>query len=163
MKKLSIEEAVRILENMKVKFPVPRAAETQIKRNAALEMAIKALATDINVGDKDTISRKAAIEAIDNCGCDGEDSCGKPWIYMENAVEAIEMVEPLPTAEPKKMHWKTKMSIRHINGAVCYIPKWHCPNCDLEYDSAFAQRVNFCYECGQRIEGLVDDVNEVTE
>jgi hypothetical protein len=64
MKKLSIEEAVRILENMKVKFPVPRAAETQIKRNAALEMAIKALATDINVGDKDTISRKAAIEAL---------------------------------------------------------------------------------------------------
>ena len=66
MKKLSIEEAVRILENMKVKFPVPRAAETQIKRNAALEMAIKALATDINVGDKDTISRKAAIEALKN-------------------------------------------------------------------------------------------------
>ena len=71
--------------------------------------------------------------------------------------------DALTSVEPKKMHWNKKMSIRHINGAVCYIPRWHCPNCDLEYDPAFAQRVKFCYACGQLIEGLVDDVNEVTE
>jgi hypothetical protein len=94
MKKLSIEEAVRILEDMKVKFPVPRAAETQIKRNDALEMAIKALATDINVGDKDTISRKAAIDEgmsyiNGDCFCDKEDFA-----------KYIEFIEQLPPAQP---------------------------------------------------------------
>lgn len=54
----------------------------------------------------DCISRQAAITAIDNCGCDGEDSCGEPWIYKENAVEAIEMVEPLPSAEPQIVRCK---------------------------------------------------------
>lgn len=50
----------------------------------------------------DTISRAAAIEALDKCHCGGKDENGRPWIYKENAVEAIEMVEPSPPAEP---HW----------------------------------------------------------
>ena len=54
----------------------------------------------------DLIDRQAAITAIDNCGCDGKDLCGEPWIYKENAVEAIEMVEPLPTAEPQIIYCK---------------------------------------------------------
>ena len=108
----------------------------------------------------DTISRQAVLDiALKYCP-DDDGTCSEAGSDLRNMLDEI---EALPPAEPKKMHWKTKMSIRHINGAVCYIPKWHCPNCDLEYDSAFAQRVNFCYACGQRIEGLVDDVNEVTE
>lgn len=98
MKNLSPEEAVRILENMKVKFPVPRAAETQIKRNAALEMAIKALATDINVGDKDTISRKAVTAAIEKCHkkCCREDANGDEWIHYETTLNEVESIPPAP-------------------------------------------------------------------
>ena len=139
----------------------------------------------------DTISRKAAIDiALKYCP-DDDGTCSEAGSDIRNMLDEIESLPPAETPmqellevtanrdyweaqchvyeqeieriKPKKMHWKTKMSIRHINGAVCYIPKWHCPNCDLEYDSAFAQRVNFCYACGQWIEGLVDDVNEVTE
>jgi len=42
----------------------------------------------------ETISRKLAIDALDKCHCGGKDENGSPWIYKENAVEAIEMVEP---------------------------------------------------------------------
>ena len=40
---LSQEEARKILEDMKVKIEIPKAAVTQWKRNAALDMAIEAL------------------------------------------------------------------------------------------------------------------------
>lgn len=102
MKNLSQEEAVRILENMKVKFPVPRAAETQIKRNAALEMAIKALATDINVGDKDTISRKGAIDAfntnIDELVVSGKENADAVERYINRVIDAIKQLPPTQLA-----------------------------------------------------------------
>ena len=43
MKKLSQEEAVKVLEGMKVKIEIPKAAVTQWERNTALDMAIEAL------------------------------------------------------------------------------------------------------------------------
>ena len=43
MKELSLKEALKILEDMKVDIPVPKAAVTQHKRNCALDMAIEAL------------------------------------------------------------------------------------------------------------------------
>ena len=127
------------------------------------------VATDNNVATKvgtnlaevgtDCISRQQAIDEgmsyiNGDCFCDKEDFA-----------KYIEFIEQLPPAQPERIrgHWNKKMSIRHINGAVCYIPKWHCPKCDLEYDPYLAQQVNFCYACGQWIEDLVDDVNEVTE
>lgn len=40
---MTTEEAIKILEDMKVNFPVPKAAVTQIKRNIALDRAIDVL------------------------------------------------------------------------------------------------------------------------
>lgn len=54
----------------------------------------------------DLISRQAAINAIDECYCGGEDSCGEPWVYKENAIEAIQMIEPIPSAEPDIIYCK---------------------------------------------------------
>ena len=56
--------------------------------------------------NNELISRQAAINAIDECYCGGEDSCGEPWIYKENAVEAIQMIEPIPPAEPQIIRCK---------------------------------------------------------
>lgn len=47
MKKLKSEEAITILNDMKVKIPVQKATATQIKRNVALDMAISALEKQI--------------------------------------------------------------------------------------------------------------------
>lgn len=43
MKSLSQEEAIAILNDMKIDIPVPKAAVTQRKRNVALDMAISAM------------------------------------------------------------------------------------------------------------------------
>lgn len=43
MSKLSTEEAIKILEDMKIDIPLPKAAVTQIKRNIALDMAVDVL------------------------------------------------------------------------------------------------------------------------
>ena len=92
------------------------------------------------------ILRQAAIEALDKCHCGGKDENGRPWIYKENAVEAIEMVEPLPPAEPKKGKW-----ILDRSGAYC------CSKC-MEPCAGYVMmkpRDKFCKMCGSR--------NEVTE
>ena len=108
----------------------------------------------------DCISRQSAIDALKRKQDDGKGDLSR--FYNTIIQHDIEAIMQLPPADEPK-HWIQKMHTKEISGAVCYIPKWHCPNCDLEYDPAFAQRVNFCYACGQLIEGLVDDVNEVTE
>lgn len=43
MKSLSLKEAQKLLEDMKVDIPLPKAAVTRNKQNLALDMAIKAL------------------------------------------------------------------------------------------------------------------------
>ena len=96
----------------------------------------------------DLISRQAAIDAIDECYCGGEDSCGDPWIYKENAVEAIEMVEPSPSAEPKRGKW-----IKTARWGRVY----YCDQCRnyLDFDGVNAGRgsTNYCPNCGCRMDG----------
>ena len=96
----------------------------------------------------DLISRQAAINAIDECYCGGEDSCGEPWIYQENAVEAIQMIEPILSAEPKRGRW-IKLDMHrgmadHKCTACeqeCYVPTCmgepmyaYCPNCGAKME-----------------------------
>ena len=155
MKSISPEEAIAILNDMKIDFPVPKAAVTQRKRNVALDMAISAMSCSEIPNSSDTISRKAAIEAIDNCECDGEDSCGQPWIYKENAVETIEMVEPLPPAQPERIkgHWIDAV-IPNDNGGL---PVQVCDQCNTFFPLAYTGGGHsFCPHCGA-------DMREVTE
>ena len=110
------------------------------------------LGTNLAEVGKDLISRKAAINAIDECYCGGEDSCGEPWIYKENAVEAIQMIEPIQIAEPKRIRGKWIKTARW--GRVYY-----CDQCRnyLDFDGVNAGRgsTNFCPNCGA-------DMREVT-
>ena len=64
MKKLKSEEAIATLRDMKVDISVPKAAVMQTKRNVALDMAIDALKCSEIPNSSDTISRQAAIEAL---------------------------------------------------------------------------------------------------
>ena len=91
----------------------------------------------------DLISRQAAIDALDECYCGGEDSCGEPWIYKENAVEAIQMIEPMPPAQPKRGKW-----ILDRSGAYC------CSECMEPCATYFMMkpRDKYCKMCGSRNE-----------
>lgn len=51
MNKLSTEEAIKILEDMKADIPVPKAAVTQIRRNIALDMAVDVLSNCLKISN----------------------------------------------------------------------------------------------------------------
>lgn len=65
MKNLSRKEAMEILNGMKVKIEIPKAAVTQNKRNAALDMAINALNCSEIPNNSDTIYRQQAIDVLE--------------------------------------------------------------------------------------------------
>ena len=91
----------------------------------------------------DVISRRKAIDALDKCHCGGRDENGDPWIYKENAVEAIEMVEPILSAQPKRGKW-----ILDRSGAYC------CSEC-MEPCATYVMmrpRDKYCKMCGAKME-----------
>ena len=100
----------------------------------------------------DLISRKAAIDAIDECYCGGEDSCGEPWIYKENAVEAIQMIEPIQPAEPKRIrgHWIPVTNGR--GGHECDLCHEYAPS----FESGNEYLSRFCPNCGADMRGEKD-------
>ena len=92
MKTLKPKEAITILAEMKINSSIPKAAVTQIKRNAALNMAIDALLKCSEIpNDSDTISRQAAIDAVDKLS-------DEPIGYLEAAMDVL---ADLPSAEPE--------------------------------------------------------------
>lgn len=96
MKSLSQKEAIAILSDMKIDIPVPKAAVTQRKRNAALDMAISALSCSEMPNSSDTISRQAAIDALDK----RFDS-----IPMEQTTEILQLrkdLRELPPPQPER-------------------------------------------------------------
>ena len=104
-------------------------------------IAATELSTNLAEVGTDCISRQAAIKAIDECYCGGEDSRGEPWIYKENAVEAIQMIEPIPPAEPQIIrckdcnHWtKQKDSLQGrcalIGMGIYPTSNWFCGNAE---------------------------------
>ena len=108
MKNLSRKEALEILNGMKVKIKIPKAAVMQNKRNAALDMAIEALKySEIPNSSTDCISRQAALDAMetwDKFGCDpdgklvryDDDKHYIPYVHYEDMVHAI---KHLPSAQ----------------------------------------------------------------
>ena len=64
MEKLMLEEAIAIIQYMKIDIPVQNATEMQIKRNVALDMAIDALIRSKKSNCSDSIGRQAAIDAM---------------------------------------------------------------------------------------------------
>ena len=107
------------------------------------EVAQQNLQPTCNQLATDTISRAAAIDALDKCPCGGKDENGRPWIYKENAVEAIEMVEPSPPAEPKRE--TATVSVGKSKGGVTM---WYeCAACGEPVD----QGDTFCSGCGRRL------------
>ena len=93
MKKLSQEEAEKVLEDMKVKIEIPKAAVTQWERNTALDMAIEALKYSEVPNSSDCISRQAAIDAV----IKRDANCG---------IDSAEVLKSLPSAQPEIIRCK---------------------------------------------------------
>ena len=98
MKKLSQEEAAKVLEDMKVKIEIPKAAVTQWKRNTALDMAVEALKYSEIPNSSDCISRQAAIDMFQHLAYDDWNQ-GASTTWANAYSEAAEMVRELPFAQ----------------------------------------------------------------
>lgn len=98
MKNLSIGEAVKILEDMKVKIEIPKAAVTQWERNAALDMAIESLSCSESPNSSDLISRQAALDGVKTL----HDVAWKNWHEPTlSANVVLDMIGELPSAQPE--------------------------------------------------------------
>ena len=92
----------------------------------------------------DCISRQQAIDALKGCYCGGEDSCGEPWIYEDNAIKAVEQLPPI---QPKRGKW-IKISPANI---------YECSECGKSVMTSDICAYDFCHGCGAKME------SEVTE
>ena len=107
------------------------------------------LGTNLAEVGTDLISRQDAINALDECYCGGEDSCGEPWVYKENAVEAIQMIEPIPSAEPKRGKWICTGFPDESWGMM-----YECSICgNHDYGG------NYCSYCGAKMEDSEDETD----
>ena len=133
------DKAIQLLERLQD----PEPYEPMLTKDAydAIQMAIDALSAD-----GDTISRKAAVDAINHelrCGA-VIDQCG-----LETAHD---LIEELPPAQPQR-----------IKGRWIYHPEigwgetWLCDQCGEKTSSTVMgkPRANFCPHCGA-------DMREVT-
>lgn len=101
MKNLSRKEAAKILEDMKVKIEIPKAAVTQWKRNIALDMAVESLSCSEFPNSSDLISRQAAIDAVEesrrlNHHQDGKAACAHEYEHRH----FLKILKDLPSAQP---------------------------------------------------------------
>lgn len=90
----------------------------------------------------------AAIEAIDDW--DGEYSLGRKKILIRDAIMALPAAD---TVVAKHGHWiKWRETVADCMGIAC-VPHYRCSECNLEYDPYDAMRINFCHNCGAKMDG----------
>lgn len=144
MKNLSPEEAIAILNDMKIDIPVPKAAVTQKKRNVALDMAISAMSCSEIPNSSDCISRQAAIEEIKEI---------YEWHDNVTKERIIEHFEQLPPAQPERIkgHWIDAV-IPNDNGGL---PVQVCDQCNTFFPLAYTGGGHsFCPHCGADMRGV---------
>ena len=152
MKTLKSEEAITILEDMKVNISIPKAAVTQIKRNAALNMAIDALLKCSEIpNDSDTISRQAAINAADRADYTG--------LAVEDVKkvtdEVVKELKQLPSAQPESLTDKEQRIFLAAMGReekVCKQVDDECRDCREPYEDSL---VHICKEIKRKVKGAL--------
>lgn len=83
----------------------------------------------------DTISRAKAIKALSTI------TMYKGSIPYNTAVMRIEQ---LPSAQPKRAKWERHYSRPGVFADLC----WHCSACGYKSSDGWANKFNFCPNCG---------------
>lgn len=149
MKSLSPEEAIAILNDMKIDIPVPKAAVTQRKRNVALDMAISAMSCSEIPNNSDTISRQAAIKILHEALDAADQIADVPFGVYQNYRDKM---NELPSAQPEHIrgHWICDRSWSEgVGMGESYGHYWKCDKCGhLEQGDWGECGCNFCSNCG---------------
>ena len=106
----------------------------------ATEPTIQTVATDTNVGD--TISRQAAIDAVNNAFDRETLLTGFVRSIAVRAIRDMPTVQP----EPHEGHW--------IEGGIYRdVIECNCSECGQLMTTAATVRMNFCPNCGAKMKG----------
>lgn len=97
--------------------------------------------------DPDTISRKAAINAIEKaCETCSKENYGV--VICNSIIHLLNVLPPSPTPIIPKGHWIRWYETLEDANCVEHIPKCKCSECGTEYDPHSSQFINFCSHCG---------------
>ena len=161
------KKAIEVLDDMKVKIDIPKAAKTQNDRNWALDVAIQALSQEptyyppcIDCNKKmdeirraydklkeqepcDAISREAVLSKI-------KEVCfSKEWTQfrVDNGSNGqrdfiIDYIEQLPSATQKYGRWITTRTFMHDG-------EYYCDRCKC--DAPNNEKWDYCPNCGCRM------------
>ena len=99
------------------------------------------LGTNLAEVGTDTISRQAAINKI----------LGQPPEPHYPSWYA-EQIKELPPAEPKRAKWERHYSRPGVFADLC----WHCSACGYKSSDGWANKFNFCPNCGADMRGEQD-------
>ena len=135
---MSNQEAIALLRNLE--DSLDSYCELSEEGKTAFRMAIEALSSSEIPNSLDTISRKAAIEVVQN----------RPMMLSKEKVLLINDLEKLPPAQPelKRGRWIYKTDL--ITAPTGY---WECSECK---EGRLLYEENFCPNCGA-------NMREVTE
>lgn len=135
MKNISPKEAIEVLKDMKIETPLPKAAVTQRKRNAAIEMAINVLKYSESPNGSDSISRKGAIDYL-TIKANRTGSYG----YI-SAKEIHDYLSRMPATQPEIIRCKN-----------CIYYKWDIDMCDYPFSTAHnvVHENDFCSKAERR-------------
>ena len=85
------------------------------------------------------ISRKQAIEVVQN----------RHMMLSKEKVLLINDLEKLPPAEPKTGKWERHYSRPNVYADLL----WHCSECGYRSSDNWADKFNFCPNCGADMRG----------
>ena len=107
---------------------------------------------------KKLIELDAALEGLENLNAISfyEANEHSKEAYMETK----DMLKALPTVDAVQVrhgHWVKWYEEVHDSFGVAYVPHCKCSECGREYDPYDANHMNYCFECGAKIDGKDGD------
>ena len=147
------EKAIDLLRRIQE----PEAYEPQITEEAfeALELAIRALGTDKNVGTKDVPDTNVGDKIFIQSTIEAIRAALLSWSYMPEwrdtkIIEAVKRLQPAQAMSGKWIRTGSGSLFDHYECSVCgKLPKWECLG-DNRWRIAFTE---FCPNCGAKMEG----------
>lgn len=107
---------------------------------------------------KKLIELDAALEGLENLNAISfyEANEHSKEAYMETK----DMLKALPTVDAAMVrhgHWVRWYEEVYDSFGVGYAPHYKCSECDTEYDQYDAMRMNYCPNCGVKLDGKDGD------
>ncbi len=140
------EKAIEVLDGMKVKIDIPKAAVMQHNKNWALDCAIKVLKQD---PCKDCVDREQTLLTL--TGINLSTKSTEELVSLFN--KRIKALPPVNPQEPKTGHWiRNKEQGVQATGYLTY----HCSECGREICSKYHGKISLLKEypychCGARM------------